>query len=112
MEWKDFNTQGPSGSRQTVGPLARQPPKQWAGWPGRVGDQGGCSPGLWAGAAGWLPGESRGSEVENQGGRKHFVYNNPRVHCAFITSWVFTSISRSIPTEQWGKLLSFFRPGK
>lgn len=25
MEWKDFNTQGPSGSRQAVGPLARQP---------------------------------------------------------------------------------------
>lgn len=30
MEWKDFNTQGPSGSRQEVGPLARQPPEQRA----------------------------------------------------------------------------------
>lgn len=107
MEWKDFNTQGPSGSRQAVGPPGQAAPKA-TGW---LGDQGGSSQGLWVGAARWLPGESRGSEAdlwERQGGRKPFVCNNPWVHCAFITPWAFTSISHSILTEQLASYSSHF----
>lgn len=109
MEWKDFNTQGPSGSRKEVGLLTRQPPKQCAGQSGR-GDQGGCARGLPGRTAGrWLPGVRQGLRRGASGKQNHTDCPNPRCSlCIYYVPAFYRYFPIQCPQNNWAGCVPHF----
>ena len=108
MEWKDFNTQeGPSGSRQELGPLASQP--SWAGRSGRV-----CSGSQGRTVGAWLPDVRLGFRTTSAGKQEVQWLSQYLVLlvCSLCVLGFHLYFSHLVSTEQLGWLFSpFFRWG-